>query len=100
MKVKLHSYAGEWVAFVAEQIVAHNKDLKDLMKEVDARSLRKKASVILVPRKDKGPYVFNPRVNPRESPRLNLGELSGNSLFFLIHFFPFGLFAYFFQLEP
>jgi hypothetical protein len=58
MKVKLHSYAGEWVAFVAEQIVAHNKNLKDLMKEVDAKGLRKKASVILVPRKDEGPYVL------------------------------------------
>jgi hypothetical protein len=57
-KIKLHSYAGEWVAFVAEQIVAHSKNLKDLMKEVDAKGLRKKASVILIPRKDEGPYVL------------------------------------------
>jgi hypothetical protein len=57
-KIKLHSYAGEWVAFVDEKIVAHNKNLKDLMKEVDAKGLRKKASVILVPRKDEGPYVL------------------------------------------
>jgi len=57
-KVKLHSYAGEWAAFVGEKIVAHNKELKDLMKEVDARGLRKKASVILIPRKDEGPYIL------------------------------------------
>ncbi|MBU3965574.1 hypothetical protein KKG29_04055 [Patescibacteria group bacterium] len=57
-KVKLHFYAGEWVAFVGEKIVAHNKELKDLMKEVDTKGLRKKASVILVPRKDEGPYVL------------------------------------------
>jgi hypothetical protein len=57
-KVKLHSYAGEWVAFVGEKIIAHNKNLQDLMKGIDSRGLRKRASVILVPRKDEGPYVL------------------------------------------
>ncbi len=57
-KLRLDHYAGEWVAFVGEKIVAHNKDLKDLMKEVDAGGLRKKASVILIPRKDEGPYIL------------------------------------------
>jgi hypothetical protein len=57
-KIKLDSYAGEWVAFVGDKIVAHNKNLKDLMKEVDAKKLRKKASIFLVPRKDEGPYVL------------------------------------------
>jgi hypothetical protein len=42
-KIKLDSYAGEWVAFVGDKIVAHNKNLKDLMKEIDAKKLRKKA---------------------------------------------------------
>jgi dihydroxyacetone kinase-like predicted kinase len=56
-KIKLDSYAGEWVAFVGDKIVAHNKNLKDLMKEIDAKGLRKKASILLVPRKDEGPYV-------------------------------------------
>jgi hypothetical protein len=28
------------------------------MKEVDAKKLRKKASIFLVPRKDEGPYVL------------------------------------------
>ena len=57
-KPGLDHYAGEWVAFVAEQIVAHNKDFKDLMREVDAKGFRKKASVFLVPRKDEGPYIL------------------------------------------
>jgi hypothetical protein len=30
------------VAFVGNKIVAHNKNLKDLMKEIDAKRLRKK----------------------------------------------------------
>jgi hypothetical protein len=46
-KIKLDSYAGEWLAFVGDKIVAHNKNLKDLikdlMKEIDAKKLRKKA---------------------------------------------------------
>jgi dihydroxyacetone kinase-like predicted kinase len=57
-KINLDSYAGEWVAFVGDKIVAHNKNLKDLMKEIDAKGLRKKASILLVPRKDEGPYVL------------------------------------------
>jgi len=57
-KTKLHFYAGEWVAFVGEEIIAHNKDLKNLMKEIDVMGFRKKASVFLIPRKDEGPYVL------------------------------------------
>ena len=57
-KIKLHPYAGKWVAFVGEKIIAHNEELKDLMKEIESRGLRKKVSVFLVPRKDEGPYVL------------------------------------------
>lgn len=57
-KIKLDPYAGKWVAFVEGKIVAYNKNLSDLMKEVDLKGLRKKASVFLVPRKDEGPYVL------------------------------------------
>ena len=57
-KIRLDHYAGEWVAFIGKEIVAHNKTLKDLMKEIDARKLRKKASVFLVPRKDECPYIL------------------------------------------
>ncbi|MDI6602941.1 MAG: DUF5678 domain-containing protein [Patescibacteria group bacterium] len=57
-KIKLNRYAGKWVAFVEGKIVAYNKNLSDLMKEIDLMGLRKKASIFLVPRKDEGPYVL------------------------------------------
>ena len=55
---KLSSYEGKWVAFEGKQIVAYSDTLKNLMEEVDARELRKKVSVFLVPRKDEGPYIL------------------------------------------
>lgn len=57
-KIKLDLYAGKWVAFVEEKIVAYHENLSDLMREIDSKGLRKKASVFLVPRKDEGPYVL------------------------------------------
>ena len=57
-KTKLDGYAGKWVAFLGESIVASADTLKDLMKEIDDRGLRKKVSVFLVPRKDEGPYIL------------------------------------------
>jgi hypothetical protein len=39
-------------SFCGDKIVAHNKNLKDLMKEIDTKRLREKASILLVPRKD------------------------------------------------
>ena len=57
-KIKLNSYAGEWVAFIGEKIIAHDKNLKNLIKEIEVKGFKKKASVFLVPRKDEGPYVL------------------------------------------
>lgn len=57
-KIRLDSYAGKWVAFIGGEIVFSSKTLKDLMREIDTRGLREKASVFLVPRKDEGPYVL------------------------------------------
>lgn len=57
-KIKLDRYAGKWVAFVEGKVVAYNENLSDLMREIDLKGLRKKASVFLVPRKDEGPYVL------------------------------------------
>ena len=56
--MKLDRYAGKWVAFINGKIVAYDEALSGLMKEIDSRKLRKKASVFLVPRKDEGPYVL------------------------------------------
>lgn len=57
-KQNLNRYAGEWVAFVGEKIIEHNKTLKDLMKKIETEGLTEKVSVFLVPRKDEGPYVL------------------------------------------
>lgn len=32
-KIKLNRYAGQWAAFVKEQIIAHNETLKGLIKD-------------------------------------------------------------------
>lgn len=57
-KKSLNRYAGEWVAFVNGDIVAHDKELAKVMGKVEKRRLQNKASVFLVPRKDEGPYVL------------------------------------------
>jgi len=57
-KVKLSRYAGQWVAFVQGKIISHSDNLKNLMRQVDEKGLRKKASVFLVPRQDEGPYIL------------------------------------------
>jgi len=53
-KIKLNRYAGQWVAFAQDKIIFYNDNLKDLMRQVDEKGLRKKASVFLVPRQDEG----------------------------------------------
>ena len=55
---RLDRYAGEWVAFLEGEIVEHDKELPGLMATLRERGLEKKASVLLVPRKDEGPYVL------------------------------------------
>ena len=55
---RLEHYSGEWVVFVDEKIVAHNKTLSEAMAEVERKGLREKASVFRVPRKDEGPYIL------------------------------------------
>jgi hypothetical protein len=53
--VSLDRYAGEWVAFADGKVIAHQTTLKGLMEKV--KTLRKKPSVLLVPKKKEGPYV-------------------------------------------
>lgn len=55
---RLNQYAGEWVALVGGKVVEHSETLKELMRKVESRKLKKEASVFLVPRKDEGPYVL------------------------------------------
>jgi hypothetical protein len=53
--IALDRYEGEWVAFADGKVIAHQSTLKRLMEKVKA--LRKKPSVLLVPKKKEGPYV-------------------------------------------
>jgi ATP-dependent protease HslVU (ClpYQ) peptidase subunit len=53
--IALDRYEGEWVAFADGKVVAHQTTLKRLMEKV--KTLRKKPSVLLVPKKKEGPYV-------------------------------------------
>jgi len=53
--IALDRYEGEWVAFADGKVVAHQSTLKRLMEKV--KTLRKKPSVLLVPKKKEGPYV-------------------------------------------
>lgn len=56
---KLDHYAGEWVAFIGEKVVAHHRALARTMAEVEQKGFAKsKVSVFLVPRKDEGPYAL------------------------------------------
>jgi hypothetical protein len=54
----LSRYAGEWVAFVKANVVAHDKSLSKTMAQIEKQGLQDKASVFLVPRKNEGPYVL------------------------------------------
>ena len=55
---KLSQYAGEWLAFVDNKIIAHNDSLRELRQEIDKKGLQKRASFFLVPRKNEGPYIL------------------------------------------
>ncbi|MDP3703963.1 MAG: DUF5678 domain-containing protein [Candidatus Omnitrophota bacterium] len=54
----LAAYAGKWVAFSKNRIVAVGPSLPEVMRKVATRTQRLKPSVFLVPRRDEGPYVL------------------------------------------
>lgn len=56
--VPLDKYAGEWVGFVDGEVVAHGGTLKKLMDKVKKLKVKRKPSVLLVPKKREGPYVI------------------------------------------
>jgi len=56
--ISLDKYAGKWVAFVNNKVVASAETLKGLMEKVKKMGLEKKASAFLVPREDEGPYIL------------------------------------------
>jgi len=54
----LDKYAGKWVAFVNEKIVAFGDTLEEVANKIEKMKLRKRAVYFLVPRKDEGPYIL------------------------------------------
>jgi len=56
-KTKLDFYAGSWVALLNDRPVASAETLSILMQKVKKQRLSKEPSVMLVPRKDEGPYI-------------------------------------------
>ena len=54
----LDKYAGKWVAFINEKIVAFGDTLEEVANKIEKMKLRKRAVYFLVPRKDEGPYIL------------------------------------------
>lgn len=56
--LNLNTYAGKWVAFIDNQPIACAENLNLLMQKVKKQHLHKEPSVMLIPRKDEGPYIL------------------------------------------
>lgn len=56
--ISLDKYAGKWVAFVNEKIVAFGDTLEEVANKIEKMKLKKRAVYFLVPRKDEGPYIL------------------------------------------
>lgn len=54
----LAAYAGKWVAFSSNRVVASGSSLPEVMRKLPAAQRRLKPSLFLVPRRDEGPYVL------------------------------------------
>lgn len=54
----LDKYAGKWVAFVDEKIIAWADRLEELDKKIKKIKLKQEPVYFLVPRKDEGPYIL------------------------------------------
>lgn len=56
--IDLERYSGKWVAFIDNQPVACEKELSILMQEIKRRHFHKEPAIMLIPRKDEGPYIL------------------------------------------
>lgn len=54
----LASYAGQWVALKGTRVVESARSLRELMQKLKKNQLHLEVSVMLVPRKDEGPYIL------------------------------------------
>lgn len=55
----LTAYAGWWVALRGLRVIESAPTLARLMRILEAKKLRDKVSVMLVPRKNEGPYILS-----------------------------------------
>lgn len=51
-------FAGKWVAFVDGKVVDSADKLPKLMLKIKQKKIDQKASLMLIPRKDEGPYIL------------------------------------------
>lgn len=58
IKEDLNRFAGKWVAFVDGKVTDSADKLPKLMLKIKQKKLTQKASLMLVPRNDEGPYVL------------------------------------------
>jgi len=56
--ISLDKYAGKWVAFVEDKLVAWADTLEELAEKIKKLKLKKRPVYFLVPRKDEGPYIL------------------------------------------
>lgn len=56
--IDLEHYAGKWVAFIDNKPILWDDNLSLLMQKVKKHHLPKEPSIMLVPRKDEGPYIL------------------------------------------
>ena len=54
----LDKYAGKWVAFVDEKVIAWADNLEELDKKIKKLKPKQEPTFFLVPRKDEGPYIL------------------------------------------
>ncbi|OGZ94128.1 MAG: hypothetical protein A2131_02125 [Candidatus Sungbacteria bacterium GWC2_49_10] len=54
----LNRFSGKWVAFIEREVVESAKTLPSLMEKLKSKKLKRKPSVMLIPRKDEGPYIL------------------------------------------
>ncbi|PIS35877.1 MAG: hypothetical protein COT36_00075 [Parcubacteria group bacterium CG08_land_8_20_14_0_20_38_56] len=54
----LDKYAGKWVAFVDEEVIAFGNTLEELDKKIKKLKFKQEPVFFLVPRKDEGPYIL------------------------------------------
>ncbi len=56
--VSLDKYAGKWVAFIDDKVVAWADTLEEVANKIEKMKLKKRAVYFLVPREDEGPYIL------------------------------------------